>query len=405
MKEIPKIKMKFENKVFEIELGFDVHNTMEYLVNNQEYEPWTLKFAKDVLTKIDNPVIFDVGANVGLISIPLSGTFKKGKVYAFEAIPQCAEVLKNNMKRNKINNLTVIDKAVSSTPGNLELNLSSQLGATNVSQIQLGENTSPNIVESITLDNFVKLNKIDHIDLLKIDVEGWEEHVLLGAEESILKFKPCCIMEFNIDALDEAAEERGYSLWNKINNLFEKIFLIDRFDHNLFQINNYVELRSLMLNGFFVEDLLCLSKDSSYEKIQKYIKPHRYSCYGPALTIKQNNEIISFLSYYPDGWNHDRSLAVISGSKEDVKLDVECFWVPSNDEKENILMVYSSSDMSKWHISEKPTKINLLIKANSELYIWCSKSRKASLIFNNSDPRVIGFNMKILNISTDVGEN
>ena len=184
--------MKFDNKYFEIELGFDGH-TMEYLVNNNEYEPWTLKYAKTILTNIVNPITFDVGANVGLISIPLSVNYKKGKVYSFEALPQCATVLKNNMKRNNIDNMTVIDKAVSSSAGNLKLNLSpNQLGSTNVSQLPSENNTSSAIIEAITLDDFVKLNKIDHIDLLKIDVEGWEEHVLIGAKESILKFKPCC---------------------------------------------------------------------------------------------------------------------------------------------------------------------------------------------------------------------
>ena len=49
----------------------------------------------------------------------------------------------------------------------------------------------------ITIDNFVKLNQLARIDFIKIDVEGYEYKVLKGAIETIKKFSPTIILEFN----------------------------------------------------------------------------------------------------------------------------------------------------------------------------------------------------------------
>jgi FkbM family methyltransferase len=48
-----------------------------------------------------------------------------------------------------------------------------------------------------TLDVFVKSRGIDRLDLIKIDVEGWELPVLRGSEYSIRRFQPRIIFEFD----------------------------------------------------------------------------------------------------------------------------------------------------------------------------------------------------------------
>jgi hypothetical protein len=46
------------------------------------------------------------------------------------------------------------------------------------------------------IDDFCKENKIQNIDLLKIDVEGYELNALLGTVETIKKYKPVLCIEF-----------------------------------------------------------------------------------------------------------------------------------------------------------------------------------------------------------------
>jgi len=320
-------QIRVGDEYFDIETEYD---NFSVSINNKEHEPWINHFSRIVLKGSDKPVIFDVGANIGLMSIPFSKINKKGQVYAFEALPQCIHLLENNIKRNSIKNVQIIKKAVSSSPGILEINLPSGMNIANafISQSSFDEKLSMDKipVEAITLDEFVGSSDIKKIDLMKIDVEGWEEHVLSGAEKSIQKFKPCCIIEFNVTPVGEKSEERAYSLWKKIQNLFDRVYLIDKLFLNLYEVNNFAELRSLMLIGHNVEDLLCFNSSDVYDKIKENLQSHRYSSYGSTVAIKHNDGLISFLSYYADGWSHGNSISIISGLDKNVRIDVECFW-------------------------------------------------------------------------------
>jgi hypothetical protein len=233
---------------------------------------------------------------------------------------------------------------------------------------------------------------------MKIDVEGWEEYVLTGAEESIKKFKPCCIIEFNATKMTEESESLAYSLYKKLQNLFDKIFLIDRLYQNLFEVNSYAELRSLMFTGHNVEDLLCINTQVSYDKIKKYLVSNNYVCYGAASVMKQSDGLLTFLSFYPDGWTNGRSSAIISGLNKKVMLKVECYWIPEYKGDQNHVIIYSSSGIKKWNIKNDSEQFDLIVEENGTIYVWSSKSCSARIVFNNQDPREIGFNMKITDI-------
>jgi len=385
----------------ELETGFNKFSMAGYISNN-EYEPWIIKYAQIILSDTTDPVIFDIGANIGLISLPLSRIFKKGKIHAFEALPPCAVVLENNIKKNNINNIRVINKAISSSKDNLEINLPAghALGNAFITQPSNDKSKSLGVfsVEAITVDDYVNTNHIKKIDLIKIDVEGWEEQVLIGAEKTIKMLNPTCIIEFNVTEFNKESENRAYSLWQKIQSLFNKIYLIDRLFKNLYEVKSFSDLRSLMFTSHNVEDLLCLNNLEINAKLKKNIVPEHFSCYGSAVTIRQDDGIISLLSYYRDGWINGRHASIISGLDRDVDLELECFWYPLTEEKENKILLYSSSGILNWSITDKVKKYNLNLPAKSSIYIWCSLSQMASQVFNNQDPRDIGFNMKILGI-------
>ncbi len=69
--------------------------------------------------------------------------------------------------------------------------------------LHLGSLSKAKETPSITIDNFVKENNIQRIDLIKIDTDGHELEVLKGASESIKKFKPYIIMEAGLYILKE----------------------------------------------------------------------------------------------------------------------------------------------------------------------------------------------------------
>jgi len=78
-------------------------------------------------------------------------------------------------------------------------------------------------VETTTLDVFVCEHGIDRLDALKLDVEGAECKVLAGGVETLARFRPVMLIEFNPGCLKRLGEERGtlldlvrdfgYELW------------------------------------------------------------------------------------------------------------------------------------------------------------------------------------------------
>ena len=78
-----------------------------------------------------------------------------------------------------------------------------------------------------TLDQFVAEKNIEHLDLIKIDVEGWEKFVLLGAEDILTNYSPIIMMEFTesntfsagymVQDLYDILVAKGY-IWHEIIN-------------------------------------------------------------------------------------------------------------------------------------------------------------------------------------------
>lgn len=129
--------------------------------------------------------VYDIGANVGIytiISSLLCG--ESGKVYAFEPISHNLKYLKKHVDLNNLNNVTVIEKAVSNINGIIKFEDNGDHCTSHISfegEIE---------VESLSLDHFVFEKENTPPDYLKIDVEGAEDLVIEGALRTIMQYKP-----------------------------------------------------------------------------------------------------------------------------------------------------------------------------------------------------------------------
>lgn len=128
-------------------------------------------------------IVFDIGANGGLYTLLASKIVgSTGHVYAFEPGERELALLKNNLEKNKVSNVTVINQAVSDRKSTANF-VVSQDGAMN----SLAKNThmyqnviNTTTVETTSLDIFINEFNIPKVDLIKIDVEGAEHLVLAG---------------------------------------------------------------------------------------------------------------------------------------------------------------------------------------------------------------------------------
>ena len=177
-----KKKLYFYNKVFyDLALrGMGILNYEDSKISGEEY------FLKRFFKKYQNPVIFDIGANIGNYSKKCVEINKYGLIYAFEPHPISYKSL-FSLSRTldfKAFNLGIGDKDEKITIYDYQDKQGSEHASFHKLAIK-SENLCEYETEVITLDNFIRNNNVQKIDLLKIDTEGNELNVLKGAQNSI----------------------------------------------------------------------------------------------------------------------------------------------------------------------------------------------------------------------------
>ena len=144
------------------------------------------------LEKLVKPgsTIFDVGANVGIISVFLSQkTGNAGTVHSFEPVTETYGMLTETIALNRCKNILPHQLGLSDTQGVAEIYTFDQEFHTlnSLGQVNIGGNipTKKEEIQLDTIDNFCIKNNIHKIELLKIDVEGFEDSVIKGARNTL----------------------------------------------------------------------------------------------------------------------------------------------------------------------------------------------------------------------------
>ncbi|AZB24455.1 FkbM family methyltransferase [Chryseobacterium bernardetii] len=121
----------------------------------------------------DPQIIMDLGANVGLTSVFFALQYPKAKIYALEAEAENYESLKKNVSFS--NNIISEHAAIDTKDGVVFLS-SPDLSYNFKISDQIEENS--NSVKAYSMQTYMNGLGIDHIDLLKIDIEGLEQLLL-----------------------------------------------------------------------------------------------------------------------------------------------------------------------------------------------------------------------------------
>lgn len=130
-------------------------------------------------------IIADWGGNIGLTSYFFKDYAKK--VYCVEPAKQHQEIIEKLIEFNKIPNIELCKYAISNKNGTTKFYHSPNTTMFSLSDRATNKDDFEE-VETVTVDEFFKRNKIDHIDLLKLDVEGTEGQVV--ASEGFIKWAP-----------------------------------------------------------------------------------------------------------------------------------------------------------------------------------------------------------------------
>ena len=207
------------NFKFKLHARFVFSNFKNWGNKHNDFFPIYLKLSEG------SKCFFDVGAHIGIVSLAVSKSISnKGKIYAFEASKQNLDFLKYHIKSNNIKNIKVINKLVTSTVKKKSVLFESHESSGMNSVISINEKqiTEKKNVQSITLDEFCKTKKI-YPDILKVDIEGSEIDMLIGAKGIIKKMKPLIFLSYHPFHIKKLGYDKSF-IFDILKKLDYKIY-------------------------------------------------------------------------------------------------------------------------------------------------------------------------------------
>jgi FkbM family methyltransferase len=136
--------------------------------------------------------VLDIGAHTGYMTLLLADLVgPQGRVYAFEPASRIFSLLKTNIEINHLSQVSIFQLALCDRASRVPLYLNpindgnNSLGNMKDNSDFAGINLEDHqeLVQTDTVDHFLSTHGIDHVDAIKIDVEGAEPLVFSGARE------------------------------------------------------------------------------------------------------------------------------------------------------------------------------------------------------------------------------
>ena len=209
-----------DNNSFHIwHYGKEIENDIFWNGLTEGWEKRSMKLWVQLCSQ--SSAILDIGANTGVYALAAKSLNKNAKVFAFEPLKQMYKKLVHN---NDINGFDIlcIEKALSNKTGTAIIY---ETGDEHIAAASLNAETKQfssldveTTIATITLDDFIEENKIQSVDLIKLDVETFEPEVIEGFRKYLPVFKPSFLIEILTDEvakkLQDLFQDLGYLYFN-----------------------------------------------------------------------------------------------------------------------------------------------------------------------------------------------
>jgi FkbM family methyltransferase len=161
----------------------------------------------------------DVGAHWGIWSRMLARQCPRGAVYAFEPSPSTFQLLRHNT--GALDNVECLNDAMGSVSGTVFFSSTAQTSSLRCIQAQSvddGLRKSGKVcVNCTTLVSFIKTRRLQRLDFLKVDVEGFEGDVILPALDELRQFGTAIYFEHIPEFANERSVFKGNILFEELN--------------------------------------------------------------------------------------------------------------------------------------------------------------------------------------------
>ena len=208
---------------YEVDLSEGIDLSL-FLFGNFQKHVTNNKFLKLPL----DATILDVGGNFGMMALQFAKNAPNGEVISFEPTHYAISKFERNLELNPDlkNHIIIVNSFVSSeSKTNADIKafsswkVSGEKKTIDQHPVHLGTPKSTEGVGSITLDEYSVKNKLNKVDLIKIDTDGHEFMVLNGAKACIAQFRPKVIFEVGQYVMKEKNIDFSFYIdyFNKFN--------------------------------------------------------------------------------------------------------------------------------------------------------------------------------------------
>lgn len=213
--------------------------------------------------------VLDVGANIGMTAIAFSRICLAGQVAAIEPLPHVYEYLRRNISASGAANVKTFNFALGSCAAAAVIqghpsDYASSFIADKY-QIPDTDHSAHNISIRRLDETFSELS-LDRLDLMKVDVEGFELEVFAGAEKTLAIYEPIVFFEMNHWCLNIYRQMSIPDFRKRVMKLFPYVYAVNGLEcldfsdeRNVHRINyNHVHYFKFMnlIAGFDRDDLV-----------------------------------------------------------------------------------------------------------------------------------------------------
>ena len=197
------------------------------------YERGNLLFLKSLVktrqdkTGQDKTIFVDIGANVGVHSLNMSQFCSD--VHSFEPNPVVRGKLEEKIRMNIVKNIVVHGVGVGMV--NEELPYYAPKGCNQgtgsfIEGYSLNNDNNGILLKLVHGDEYFEKLRLDQIDIIKIDVEGFEKNVLLGLKKTLAKYRPIIFLEFS------ESTKQSFSDYDEFIDSFPSRYSVRRIVHD-----------------------------------------------------------------------------------------------------------------------------------------------------------------------------
>lgn len=198
-------------------LTVNLRNDGDFAIANELFLERQYQFCDETIKKADCAVI-DIGGHLGFFSLMAASLNAKIPIYTYEPFLGNYELLKQNLKDNRVKNVYARQQAVSDVNDELELQLSREdLNHSIIKAIEPTGETQK--VRSTTLERIFQRNHIKKCDLIKLDCEGSEFKIIYGTPKELFSKIDHIFLEYH----DWIQGENSNKLKNYLENLGYKV--------------------------------------------------------------------------------------------------------------------------------------------------------------------------------------